>query len=181
MYTVCGRAGRAITHLGRPEKARGTPNRAAACTHPPTRPPTRPPTPFGLPQIKKAGVQNVLALRGDPPKGQDKFEVVEGGFACALDLVKYIRCVGGRPGGWMCRPPRGGEGSRGRPSWCPHRRHREKHPTQAVMHVAPPPPGPCAHPTQCPPVPARTHAQPTPTPTPHTPHPHATPPPPPRG
>lgn len=24
-------------------------------------------------------------------QGQDKFEVVEGGFSCALDLVKYIR------------------------------------------------------------------------------------------
>ena len=33
----------------------------------------------------------MLALRGDPPKGQDSFQAVEGGFACALDLVKYIR------------------------------------------------------------------------------------------
>ena len=33
----------------------------------------------------------MLALRGDPPKGQETFKQVEGGFACALDLVKYIR------------------------------------------------------------------------------------------
>ena len=42
-------------------------------------------------QLKEHGIQNVLALRGDPPKGQDSFVQVEGGFACALDLVKYIR------------------------------------------------------------------------------------------
>ena len=44
-------------------------------------------------QLKEVGIQNVLALRGDPPKGQDNFEAVEGGFSCALDLVKYIRWV----------------------------------------------------------------------------------------
>ncbi|RDY10000.1 Methylenetetrahydrofolate reductase 2 [Mucuna pruriens] len=41
--------------------------------------------------IKSNGLQNVLALRGDPPHGQDKFVQVEGGFACARDLVKHIR------------------------------------------------------------------------------------------
>lgn len=40
-----------------------------------------------LTTIKSNGLQNVLALRGDPPHGQDKFVQVEGGFACALDLV----------------------------------------------------------------------------------------------
>ena len=40
-----------------------------------------------LDAIKSNGLQNVLALRGDPPHGQDKFVQVEGGFACALDLV----------------------------------------------------------------------------------------------
>lgn len=44
-----------------------------------------------VPQLKELGIQNVLALRGDPPKGQESFQAVEGGFACALDLVKYIR------------------------------------------------------------------------------------------
>lgn len=41
--------------------------------------------------MKKAGIQNILALRGDPPKGQDTFTAIEGGYACALDLVKLIR------------------------------------------------------------------------------------------
>lgn len=45
-------------------------------------------------QLKEIGIQNILALRGDPPKGQENFEAVEGGFACALDLVKYIRYAG---------------------------------------------------------------------------------------
>lgn len=56
--------------------------------------------------MREAGLQNVLALRGDPPKGHDTFVTVEGGFSCALDLVKYIRkthgdyfglCVAGYP------------------------------------------------------------------------------------
>ncbi|CAL0328071.1 unnamed protein product [Lupinus luteus] len=44
-----------------------------------------------LETIKSNGLQNVLALRGDPPHGQDKFVQTEGGFACARDLVKHIR------------------------------------------------------------------------------------------
>ncbi|XP_044499227.1 methylenetetrahydrofolate reductase 2-like [Mangifera indica] len=44
-----------------------------------------------LQTIKSNGIQNVLALRGDPPHGQDKFVQIQGGFACALDLVKHIR------------------------------------------------------------------------------------------
>ncbi|KAL3621505.1 Methylenetetrahydrofolate reductase 1 [Castilleja foliolosa] len=44
-----------------------------------------------LTTIKSKGIQAVLALRGDPPHGQDKFVQVEGGFACAIDLVKHIR------------------------------------------------------------------------------------------
>ena len=42
-------------------------------------------------QVKKAGIQNVLALRGDPPEGQDTFTAIDGGFACALDLIKHIQ------------------------------------------------------------------------------------------
>ncbi|KAG6504413.1 hypothetical protein ZIOFF_036746 [Zingiber officinale] len=41
--------------------------------------------------IKANGIQNVLALKGDPPHGQDKFVQVAGGFACALDMVQHIR------------------------------------------------------------------------------------------
>ncbi|KAJ8755170.1 hypothetical protein K2173_018968 [Erythroxylum novogranatense] len=44
-----------------------------------------------LDTIRANGIQNVLALRGDPPHGQDKFVQIQGGFACALDLVKHIR------------------------------------------------------------------------------------------
>ncbi|KAG8061480.1 hypothetical protein GUJ93_ZPchr0003g17343 [Zizania palustris] len=44
-----------------------------------------------LTTIKSNGIQNVLALRGDPPHGQNKFVQVAGGFACALDLVQHIR------------------------------------------------------------------------------------------
>lgn len=59
-----------------------------------------------LQQCKEAGITNILALRGDPPHGEDHFTQVKGGFACALDLVKYIRekhgdyfgiCVSGYP------------------------------------------------------------------------------------
>jgi methylenetetrahydrofolate reductase (NADPH) len=37
------------------------------------------------------GITSICALRGDPPKGQDKWASVDGGFNCALDLVKFIR------------------------------------------------------------------------------------------
>jgi len=37
------------------------------------------------------GIRNILALRGDPPAGKEKWEAVETGFSCALDLVKYIQ------------------------------------------------------------------------------------------
>ncbi|HZS13513.1 MAG TPA: methylenetetrahydrofolate reductase [NAD(P)H] [Candidatus Dormibacteraeota bacterium] len=50
--------------------------------------------------LHEAGMENVLALRGDPPKGSDTFEVTAGGFAHATDLVAMIRdgydfCIGG--------------------------------------------------------------------------------------
>jgi methylenetetrahydrofolate reductase (NADPH) len=50
--------------------------------------------------LHEAGMSNVLALRGDPPKGSDRFEVTPGGFAHATDLVTMIRdehdfCIGG--------------------------------------------------------------------------------------
>jgi len=40
---------------------------------------------------KQVGIQNILALRGDPPKGQERWTAIEGGFEHAIDLVKYIR------------------------------------------------------------------------------------------
>lgn len=44
-----------------------------------------------LNELKQAGIQNVLALRGDPPKGTEKFERPEGGFGYANELAEYIR------------------------------------------------------------------------------------------
>jgi methylenetetrahydrofolate reductase (NADPH) len=44
-----------------------------------------------LERLKLAGVRNVLALRGDPPKGQTTFTAVEGGFHHASELVAFIR------------------------------------------------------------------------------------------
>jgi methylenetetrahydrofolate reductase (NADPH) len=44
-----------------------------------------------LAACKKVGVRNIVALGGDPPRGQENWTATEGGFACALDLVKYMR------------------------------------------------------------------------------------------
>ena len=44
-----------------------------------------------LNQLRDAGVENVLGLRGDPPKGQAKFEAVEGGFSYASELLGFIQ------------------------------------------------------------------------------------------
>jgi len=47
------------------------------------------------------GVENILALRGDPPSGQREFQPPAGGFRYASELVRFIRerdhrlCVGG--------------------------------------------------------------------------------------
>jgi methylenetetrahydrofolate reductase (NADPH) len=49
-----------------------------------------------LDRLAAAGVQNVLALRGDPPKGQTTFTPVEGGFRNADELVVFIREKHGR-------------------------------------------------------------------------------------
>src|SRR5579863_4862999 len=53
-------------------------------------------------RITGAGIENVLALRGDPPKGQAAFTAAEGGFQYASELVQFIRelhnsalCLGG--------------------------------------------------------------------------------------
>ncbi|KAI9308174.1 methylenetetrahydrofolate reductase [Cunninghamella echinulata] len=66
-----------------------------------------------LEAAKACGCQNILALRGDPPHGQDKWESCEGGFNNAIDLVKYIRekygdyfgiAVAGHPEGHIDNP-----------------------------------------------------------------------------
>jgi methylenetetrahydrofolate reductase (NADPH) len=52
-----------------------------------------------LDQTRDLGVHNLLALRGDPPKGQETFTPVAGGFSYAVDLIRFIKerdgfCVG---------------------------------------------------------------------------------------
>lgn len=37
------------------------------------------------------GVQNVVALRGDPPQGEETFQATAGGFSYANELVEFIR------------------------------------------------------------------------------------------
>ena len=44
-----------------------------------------------LERCKSVGIRNICALRGDPPQGQSEWVATEGGFTCALDLVKYMR------------------------------------------------------------------------------------------
>jgi len=44
-----------------------------------------------LDQIEAAGVQNVIALRGDPPKGSTTFVKTEGGFGHASELVSFVK------------------------------------------------------------------------------------------
>src|SRR5262249_23500584 len=53
-----------------------------------------------LTELKGRGIANVLALRGDPPRGSDRFAVTEGGFRYGHELAALVRdefglCVGG--------------------------------------------------------------------------------------
>jgi methylenetetrahydrofolate reductase (NADPH) len=44
-----------------------------------------------LTEAKQRGADYIVALRGDPPKGSEKFEAVEGGLRYANELVELIR------------------------------------------------------------------------------------------
>ncbi|PVF99841.1 putative MET13-putative methylene tetrahydrofolate reductase [Serendipita vermifera] len=44
-----------------------------------------------LREAKLHGCRNILALRGDPPAGQDEWTATEGGFVHGIDLVRHIR------------------------------------------------------------------------------------------
>jgi methylenetetrahydrofolate reductase (NADPH) len=44
-----------------------------------------------LDRLLEAGIENVIALRGDPPRGQTRFETPADRFAHASDLVAFIR------------------------------------------------------------------------------------------
>ena len=51
------------------------------------------------------GIENIVAIRGDAPEGEEEFQTVEGGLSYGLDLVKLVRseypkfgvAVGGYP------------------------------------------------------------------------------------
>jgi methylenetetrahydrofolate reductase (NADPH) len=43
-----------------------------------------------LDRIEAAGIENVFALRGDPPRGQEDFEQPEGGLGSAAELAQFI-------------------------------------------------------------------------------------------
>ena len=48
-----------------------------------------------LTEARSRGIQNILALRGDPPGGVGEFQVTAGGFEFSYQLVDFIRHVGG--------------------------------------------------------------------------------------
>ena len=52
-----------------------------------------------LSKTHSAGIRNILALRGDPPRGQEYWVPSCGEFCHAVDLVKYIRR---KYGNWFC-------------------------------------------------------------------------------
>jgi methylenetetrahydrofolate reductase (NADPH) len=57
-----------------------------------------------LDDLEEAGVRNVLALRGDPPRGATEFTATEGGFRYASELIEFIRARGGFCVGAACYP-----------------------------------------------------------------------------
>jgi len=44
-----------------------------------------------LADYRAAGIENILALRGDAPEGMDRFEATAGGFSYATDLIAFLR------------------------------------------------------------------------------------------
>ncbi|TGL23920.1 methylenetetrahydrofolate reductase [NAD(P)H] [Leptospira yanagawae] len=44
-----------------------------------------------LKRYEKSGIHNIMALRGDPPKGQTEFQKTENGFGFAGELVGFIK------------------------------------------------------------------------------------------
>ncbi len=47
-----------------------------------------------LADYQAAGIENILALRGDAPEGMDHFEAAAGGFSYATDLIAFLRTQG---------------------------------------------------------------------------------------
>jgi methylenetetrahydrofolate reductase (NADPH) len=50
------------------------------------------------------GIDNILCLRGDPPKGEKKFTATEGGFANAVDLIRFVKSQANVGIGAACYP-----------------------------------------------------------------------------
>jgi methylenetetrahydrofolate reductase (NADPH) len=44
-----------------------------------------------LQKYQASGIENIMALRGDPPKGQEKFVAAANGFANATELVAFVK------------------------------------------------------------------------------------------
>lgn len=44
-----------------------------------------------LKRYEKSGIHNIMAIRGDPPKGQNEFQKTENGFGFAGELVGFIK------------------------------------------------------------------------------------------
>jgi methylenetetrahydrofolate reductase (NADPH) len=57
-----------------------------------------------LQRLKDRGIENVLALRGDPPKGETTFVPTEGGFSYASELAGFAREEYGLSVGGACYP-----------------------------------------------------------------------------
>jgi methylenetetrahydrofolate reductase (NADH) len=57
-----------------------------------------------LDEAHNLGIDNILALRGDPPKGQTEFKAVEGGFAHAVDLIGFVKAKNCFTVGGACYP-----------------------------------------------------------------------------
>ncbi|KDR73532.1 hypothetical protein GALMADRAFT_251254 [Galerina marginata CBS 339.88] len=54
-----------------------------------------------LKAVKQQGIQNILALRGDPPRGEEEWIASDPRFTRAVDLVSYIRSVP-EYSAWFC-------------------------------------------------------------------------------
>lgn len=57
-----------------------------------------------LDEVDALGIRDILALRGDPPKGETSFKPVAGGFAYAVDLVRFVKERNGFRVGAACYP-----------------------------------------------------------------------------
>jgi methylenetetrahydrofolate reductase (NADPH) len=55
-------------------------------------------------RLGTAGIRNIFAIRGDPPRGEAQFSVTEGGLSHANELIAFIRECGDFCIGAACYP-----------------------------------------------------------------------------